>query len=829
MGEVPKERRRADTKPQTNRLDSSDVKDLSFLDVDVTYRPIPFDDVAGKITSRPVWRVRFDLASDPSQRFGLDINDEVVFGRDLSGPSFVDLSKYGGGDLGVSRRHLMFRPTPSKLFIIDLGSTNGTLRNGHSIGKNTPYNLANGDTISLGKLQFVVRIVERPKRPTGDLREKADLADALAQTAKAITSQLELDEVLKQVTEVAMVLTSAGETSLWLVDEHSGELFIEAQQGIEDEQVKRIRLPVTDSLAGKVVATGEPLRASREPGGDKIKVKTGYLVESVIYVPLKLGGVTFGVLGAAHREPGKQFTPQDETLLQAIADFAAIAVHNARLYAATDEALGQRVEELATLNELAVSLSSTLDLGTVYKLLVQQLNKHWQIEASGLWLVNQDAKTVQVYQPDGGQDKDKGGAALPFRIGRGIVGRVAESGEARLVKDAPNHSDYDAQVDTVDGVQPKTMACMPLLIKGEVVGILALYNKKDGFFTDQDLGRLSSFANPVATAIENARLFAQSEQERATVHATINALSQPLLIIDDEGELVISNPAATNLVENHLAQLFEGLSGGVGRTTEIQLSEETYITTTEHQPDVGTIVIMQDITYVKKLEQARAEFVNALSHDLKGPLSSIKGWAGLIEKTNPSDTKNVAFSNRIVKASDSLLEMITQLLDIALLSEVPQSYHVSCDMGDIVKRAIADSEGAALAKSMKVDSQQIGTPYLIKGDASRLYRSILNLIDNAVKYAERDTRVLVTLTYSDSQVAVQVRDDGPGIPEAELPHLFDRYFRGKKSKDSESGVGLGLVMVQATAKAHGGEVSVRNVKGHGAEFTISLPGSLRVR
>jgi NtrC-family two-component system sensor histidine kinase KinB len=827
MGDVPRERRRTDIKPQTDRLSSDDIKNLALLEADVTYRPIPYDDVAGRGSSRPVWRVRFELSSDPGQRIGLDINDEVVFGRDLTGPSFVDLSAYEGGDLGVSRRHLMIRPTFSKLFIIDLGSTNGTLRNGHSIGKNTPYSLTNGDTISLGKLQFVVRIVERPQRPTGDLREKADLADALAQTAKAITSQLELDEVLNQVTEVAMALTTAGETSLWLVDEHSGELFIEAQQGIEDERVRRIRLPVTDSLAGQVVATGEPVRASREPGGAKIKVKTGYLVESVIYVPLKLGGVTFGVLGAAHREPGKQFAPQDETLLQAIGDFAAIAVHNARLYEATDEALGQRVEELATLNELASSLSSTLDLGTVYKLLVAQLNKHWQIEASRLWLVNQQAKTVQSYQPESTPDKEN--TLLPFRIGRGIVGRVAENGQARLIKDATSHSDYDAQVDAPEGIQPKTMACMPLLIKGEVVGILALYNKKDGYFTDQDLGRLSSFANPVATAIENARLFAQSERERATVHATVNALSQPLLIIDDEGQLLISNPAATHLVENHLAQLFEGLSGGVGRTTEIQLGDETYITTTEHQPEVGTIVIMQDITYVKKLEQARAEFVNALSHDLKGPLSSIKGWAGLIEKTNPPENKSVTFANRIVKASNSLLEMITQLLDIALLSEVPQTYHVPCNLGDIVKKAIADSEGAALAKSMKVDAQQIGTPYQIKGDASRLYRSVLNLIDNAIKYADKNTRVLVTLTFSNERVVIQVRDDGPGIPEAELPHLFDRYFRGKGLKEHEAGVGLGLMMVQATAKAHGGEVAVRNVKGHGAEFSILLPGSLRVR
>ena len=104
---------------------------------------------------------------------------------------------------------------------------------------------------------------------------------------------------------------------------------------------------------GKVIRTGKPIRARRAPGEDQIKVKTNYLVEALVYVPIKLGQETFGVLAAVHREAGKQFEERDERLLSAIADSAAIAIQNARLYEATDQALQERVEELSALNEVS--------------------------------------------------------------------------------------------------------------------------------------------------------------------------------------------------------------------------------------------------------------------------------------------------------------------------------------------------------------------------------------------------------------------------------------------------------------------------------------------
>jgi two-component system NtrC family sensor kinase len=318
----------------TEKFDTEDLLVFSSAESGVDFLPVPHvvapDDLL-------VWRVQFDVSRGVNRALGLEINGEVILGRASGDPQIVDLTPFRAADLGVSREHLIIRPTPTALYVIDRGSTNGTYRNGQLLGRNTPYRLANGDVLSLGQLELVVRIVRRPAGGTTTLQKQADLAEVLSQVAKAITSQLELDEVLNQVAGAAMSLTSAGETGIWLIDEGTGDLVLEAQRGMHDEQVRRMHIPIdTNNLVGKVIRTGQPVRASRRPGDSQIKVKTNYLVESLIFVPIALGGVPFGVLAVAHRRPGIGFSERDERTLTAIADFAAIAIQNVRLYARSE-------------------------------------------------------------------------------------------------------------------------------------------------------------------------------------------------------------------------------------------------------------------------------------------------------------------------------------------------------------------------------------------------------------------------------------------------------------------------------------------------------------
>ena len=298
--------------------------------------------LASRRRKRPAWTLHFELENDPTAGFDVELTDEICLGA-VAAPDTFDLSPYQGRERGVSRRHAMLRATEDAIGIIDLGSTNGTQLNGKSLRAETLYTIAEGDALILGRLSMNLLSATPPQEArsphqtvqlpaNGTPSPKVKLVDALKQMAKAITSQLDLNEVLNQALEMTILLTTAREAVIWLVDDRSNELFLEAEYGVEESAIRHMRLPVVDSKAGKVIRTGKPLRDNRGTEDHPIKVKTGYLVEAVLYLPLSHGGTTFGVLSAVHREIGREFCEQDEQLLGAIADFAAIAIHNARMY-----------------------------------------------------------------------------------------------------------------------------------------------------------------------------------------------------------------------------------------------------------------------------------------------------------------------------------------------------------------------------------------------------------------------------------------------------------------------------------------------------------------
>jgi two-component system, OmpR family, phosphate regulon sensor histidine kinase PhoR len=797
----------------------------------LTYLPVPFSAAEAEARELPVWHVRLVLTSDPAAQLGLAINGEVILGRTVredARPGVLDLTPYGGGARGVSRRHAELRPIHTNLYVTDLGSTNGTQRNGRTIGVNTPYALVDGDTLALGRMRFIVYIDTRPALAEPPREQRIDLADALVEIAKAITSQLDLNEVLNQVASTARALTAAGETGIWLVDEESGELMLQAERGMEDERIRRMRLPVdVASPMVEVLRTNRPLRVSRQPGEDEIKVKTGYLVEALAYVPISLGGATFGVLGAVHRKPGRQFNERDERLLQAIADFAAIAIQNARQYQTTDEALEQRVRELAALNELASTVSSSLDLERVYEVLVGEISQQWQVEAVVLYLWDAEDERLRLYSGDGANGHELVPAAKSLHP---LLRQVAVNNQVLVSNDVLGHPDFDPGEGERTLGAPTNLAATPLSTADGVVGVLALINRLDGTFGEDDVTLLRAFSNPVATAVANARLFAESERQRAAIQATAYVLDQPLLILDEEGEVLVANERAQKVLETHMAELFEGVSAGVGRTVDLSLGAETYLMSSEHVSGVGTIIVMQDITYVKELEAARSELLHAISHDIKSPLTSIIGYTHVLERTTPLEGPPLYFLEQINLAANRILDMIGQLLETVDDSALLERQTLPLSLSELVRRLVKDVEGAAVTRQLTVRVEETGQPTLILGDERRLYHALLNILDNAIKYTTPESEVTVRTDFGDGaadEIVLTVADEGPGIDPDDLPHVFERYFRGERTAD-QPGHGVGLFLVQGTINAHGGEISVDNREEGGACFTVRLPESVRL-
>lgn len=344
--------RRLTTELREELLRETDVKRTNYLNTPAA----PSDETAH------VWRIRLELSYDPAQAVDFEVEPDMIIGRALNAPDVMPIfQELDTEQLGVSRQHIMLRPTNHVLYLIDLGSTNGTQLNGHQIGEHIPHPLNHNDMISLGRLELIVRILQHPVTQQEALiaQNRRSLDVILPKISRAINTQQTINDVLKQVIETARSYTPADEVSIWLVDEMSGQLYLEASYGMSNQHV--VQMPVANTLAGEVIKHGKPQRTNRSADGEQIKLKTGYMADGVIYVPLTLGQMQVGVISVVHREPGKLFTDTDEKIMVAIADFTAVAIQNARLYQISRQDLARKTKIVAALQHtLARDVRQTL-------------------------------------------------------------------------------------------------------------------------------------------------------------------------------------------------------------------------------------------------------------------------------------------------------------------------------------------------------------------------------------------------------------------------------------------------------------------------------------
>ncbi len=355
-------------------------------------------------------------------------------------------------------------------------------------------------------------LAEQVRRVKVEMTRQSNEMKTLSNIGKAITSLLSVDKILERVLEAATDLTDAEECTIWLADEDNKVLqaYGSNQNGDETELTT---IPIEGSQMGEVMQTGQPYRHS-EFADQGIKIKEDYYVRAVLFVPLKLRGVTLGVLGVSNIDAFRSFSKRDEFLLGFLADYAAIAFENARVFQAADQALTAGLDELNTLIEITRTITSSVDLDEVVQLTIQQVHDSWHIEASSVWWLNDNRQTLRVLSNVGTPSDVLTTMEVP--LGEGIVGHVAETGKFVYTNDVLTHPYHYRQVDQKTGFQTRSLLCVPLVFRDEVVGVMQLLNKLDGDFDDRDVERALSIASAIAIAVTNALLFEESESDKRT-------------------------------------------------------------------------------------------------------------------------------------------------------------------------------------------------------------------------------------------------------------------------------------------------------------------------
>ena len=486
----------------------------------------------------------------------------------------------------------------------------------------------------------------------------------LASIGKSVAALLDLEKLLGRVVDAAVYITAAEEGWLMLVDEATDELYVRAAKGLDERQAHTLRLRVDDSLAGAVVKSGQPIVIS----SGEHKVKTAYMVKSLMAVPLSIGQRTIGVLSVDYRVADRTFGTTALSLLAALADYAAIAIGNANLFAEVENGRGK------------------------------------------------------------------------------LEGILSGTSDAILVTDEQD------RILMLNGAAARALKLDPAQVVGQ----------------------------SATTAVQCKELCALFDRT-----------------VDDGGDLRTEVPLSD------------------GRTLYASLTPIA---------GIGSVVVMQNITHLKELERIKNEFVSTVSHDLRSPLTSIRGFVDLIGMVGPLNDQQKSFADKIRKGATDITALVEDLLDLGRIETGAAFEFEPVYFTEIIAESADVLRGNAESKGQWLDVHVPPSLPPVLGNRMRLGQVVKNLVGNAIKYTPDGGHIRVWAEVQAGQLLVSVQDTGIGISAEDQARLFNKFYRVKSEKTADiPGTGLGLVITKTILDKHAGRIWINSELGKGSTFTFLLP------
>ncbi len=361
-------------------------------------------------------------------------------------------------------------------------------------------------------------------------------------------------------------------------------------------------------------------------------------------------------------------------------------------------------------------------------------------------------------------------------------------------------------------------------------------------------------------ALELRSRRAAGEAER--IRAIFSQLAEPILVIDRHDELVLVNRSAAELFgldETSLPQpvaqaipcpkLVEVLTGTArhrasgGRTADIEtedaagqcrafrVSAARLESTRESEPEedkesAGAVAVLRDIADRKALQKRHAEFVSAVSHEMKTPLAGIKAYVELLADGDAADEQTrEEFLNVINGQADRLQRLVENMLNLARIEAgVVQVNKQAQSLNELLEEALRVVQPAAEAKQIELAADLSPLYLSVLADRDMLLQAAINLLSNAVKYTPAGGRVMLRSRLADRDVRFEVEDTGVGLSEEDCQRVFERFYRVKKDKEMAQGTGLGLPLAKHIVEdVHSGRLTVESRLGQGSTFAVALP------
>jgi signal transduction histidine kinase len=667
-------------------------------------------------------------------------------------------------------------------------------------------------------------------------------------------------------------------------------------EGLEQEVVKSRRPVVTDDYGRECHSRGVL------PSVEKIYAWLG--------APLNAGAETIGVLSLGSRDPSVIYTDEQANLIMAIADQAAAAIVKSRLLQEAE----RRTRQLTTLNEVARSLTSTLELDPLLNQILNSAVEILNCEAGSLLLVDEttgDLTFEVVVGPP--ESANLLGQRLP--PGTGLVGKAVESRLPVIVNDVRRAKDWFEKTDQQTGFQTKDLLVVPMQVKEKVIGVIEVINRNDGLpFNPDDQELLSAFTSQAAIAIDNARLYTQTDQTLAArveelsvmqridreLNASLdvsramritldwamrqsNATAGLVGMIEEKGLRVMTSQGYTTELadsasgylsvslpiieqtiqtgQQHSAQVDgtgeynailtdakgqvvipirrEGKVIGIIllESTRAELPPQEILEFLSRLSDHAAIAIANAQLYaeVQAANLAKSQFVSLVAHELKNPMTSIRGFTDLLAKgvIGPINETQINFLNTIRSNVERMNTIVVDLNDLTKIEVGSMRLEFKPVQIEEVIEEVLNSFSQQIHDKHQILVREF-QPELpnLWADRTRLSQILTNLVSNAYKYTPEAGQITIggelTHTTPDDHSSLKVvhlwiQDTGIGIPPEDLDKIFQQYYRTDASKDMASGTGLGLNITKSLVEMQGGRIWFESESGTGSTFHFTTP------
>lgn len=394
---------------------------------------------------------------------------------------------------------------------------------------------------------------------------------------------------------------------------------------------------------------------------------------------------------------------------------------------------------------------------------------------------------------------------------------------------------------------PGALAAIAIRHEGRYFGVLWVAYEQPHAFGDGEIRFLSTLAGQIAVAAASARLYAMAEIGRQRLESVLASSPEPVLVIDEKERLLLLNQAALQVpglllmaepnkpVHEVIAQpdLVTLLKSPLDRrvlSREITFpNNRVYYASVsaviaEGKP-VGRICTLRDITHFKELDQIKSDFVATVSHDLRSPLTLMKGYTTMLQMVGELNEQQKAYVQKIISGVENMSRLVNNLLDLGRIEAGIGLQIEKVMVSQVVDEVLNALQLQATQKQIELEKEwQSTAPVIVEGDRALLQQALYNLVENAIKYTPSGGKVSIRLEERSESLVLKVVDTGIGIAPLDLPRLFEKFYRsGRRESYQQRGSGLGLAIVKSIVERHHGRVWVESQLGKGSTFSVELP------